>query len=515
MSKPTRSTIVMLWMNSYFVVCEYENNSYSNKWFTENNHDFSPVHQDSENDYFEYENQVLLPHSFATSGPKMSSADLNSDGIEDIFIGGSKSEPGTLYLSSEDGWSENEQRAFYMDRIFEDMGSVFLDFDSDGDQDLYVVSGGSEFELGNQVYQDRLYENQNGVFVKSKLPKIQANGSDVLKQDFDDDGDMDLFIAGYVKPHEYPLGDASIFLENQNGTYVISTSKWFDGDFSNLGIIYSATMVQLDDDEEKELILVGEWMPITVLDWDGEKFQNRTNKFGLEKTQGWWTRIESADLDNDGNQDLIVGNLGENYKFKVDQSHRFEVYANDFDKNGTYDIFLATSSDYGHKPVRGLECSSEQLPIISQKFNSFTSFAEADINDIIGPGIEEAVSGEVAIFSSVILYNNGDNSFTIVDLPKISQFSVINGIVIDDVNDDGKNDIITAGNRFNVEVETTPSDASVGALLINRGDRKWKHVSPVESGIYLNGDVKDLLLINNKLISSENNGPVRVLQKKS
>jgi hypothetical protein len=488
------------------------NKQSKNQIFTEKNNYLIPPHKDTENEVFEYQNQVLLPHSFATSGPKMSSADVNADGVEDFYIGGSRSEAGALYLSSKGKWVKSDQKAFYLDRIFEDMGSVFIDYDRDGDQDLYVVSGGSEAARGEMVYQDRLYENQNGQFIKSKtLPPIRANGSQVLKHDFDKDGDSDLLVVGYIRPNSYPLGDASFFLENRNGNFVLA--RWYGEVLNDLGIIYDATMAQLDQDEEKELVLVGEWMPITILDWNGHQFENKTATFGLKNTRGWWTSIEAADVDNDGKEDLVVGNLGENYKFKVDNTHKFEVFADDFDKNGTYDVFLATSSKFGHKPVRGLECSSEQMPILSQKFETFASFANAEINEIIGPDINKAEHRKIDLFSSIILYNTGNNGFDLKKLPDECQLSVINGIIIADINEDGKKDLLTAGNRFHVEVETTPSDASIGALLINDGNRTWRTIKAVDSGIYLNGDVKDLLYIDGKLIASENDGAVRVLVK--
>lgn len=488
----------------------------SNQMFTAVNDALSPPHVDQENDVFEYQSQVLLPHSFATSGPKMSAADLNGDGTEDIYIGGSKGEAASLYLSSGSKWIKSDQNAFYLDRIFEDMHSVFLDYDSDGDQDLYVVSGGSEYDRNTLIFQDRLYQNDNGIFTKTRstLPPNKSNGSHVIKHDFDQDGDDDLFVTGYVKPNEYPLGDESFFLENNGNGFTNSTAKWYDGNLSDLGIVYQSTLSQLDDDPEMEIVLVGEWMPITVLDWNGGQYKNVTQKYGLSKTNGWWNSVKSADLDNDGKDDLIVGNLGENYKFKVDNTHDFEVYANDFDKNGTYDIFLATSSEYGHKPVRGLECSSEQLPVISENFKTFTDFAHADIDDIIGPGIKDAVSHKVDIFSSVVLYNDGNSSFTMKKLPKQSQYSLINSIVINDFNNDGLKDIITAGNRFNVEIETTPSDASVGSYLVNKGNRTLEAIPPYESGIYLRGDIKDVLFINDNIIATENSGLVKVMKKK-
>ncbi len=481
-------------------------------WFVEEDA-LQPAHIDEENYVYEYEDQILLPHSFTTAGPKMAEADLNGDGILDFYIGGSKSESAALYLSRGDQWRKSDQQAFYLDRIFEDMGSLFFDYDGDGDQDLYVVSGGSDLSIGDMVFQDRLYENQNGTFVKTKhLPEIKSNGSEVVAHDFDGDGDLDLFVGGFAKSNEYPIGDASFFLRNEGGTFVHATADWYD--HQHIGIVYEVAMAELDDDDDAEIVIVGEWMPITILDWDGQRFINKTESFGLSDTRGWWTGLDVADIDADGHDDLIVGNLGKNYKFKVDDTHKFEVYANDFDENGTYDIFLATSSQAGHKPVRGLECSSQQMPGLSEKYSTFSSFAKAEIDDILGPEIKEAVNLKADIFSSMILYGDGHGGFTQSVLPAECQYSLINSIIVEDMNGDGLLDMITGGNRFNVEVETTPSDASIGTLLINTGNRSWKTIPATESGIYLKGDIKDMIYTNGKLISSENSGPVRVLQLK-
>ncbi|MFP4293521.1 MAG: VCBS repeat-containing protein, partial [Cyclobacteriaceae bacterium] len=459
-------------------------------------------HKDNEVD--EFKEQVLLPHQFSTSGPKMATADVNGDGIEDFYVSGSRGFAGKLFLSSQTyQWSEAQVEAFELDKNHEDADAVFLDYDGDGDLDLFVASGGSDLPDGDPLYRNRLYQNNGGTFSKAGFAPTASNSSAVVAADFDQDGDLDLFVGGYVKTNHYPNADPSSFFRNDQGSFVDVTDEWASVD---LGIVFDATMADLDNDLKEELVVVGEWMPVKVLAFNNGTIEDMTETFGLSSTVGWWHAISATDMDGDGDLDLVAGNLGENYKFKVSEDNEFLVYANDFDGNGTYDVFLANKKSDKLLPVRGKECSSQQMPSINTKFPTYNSFAEAQLNDILGEEIESSKELKVDMFSTVI-FENKNGSLQAVELPKEAQFSTVNSIVTEDINKDGKVDLILAGNRFNTEVETTPSDASLGQLLINKGNMNFEAVPAVSSGLYLSGDIKDAHLIDGKyLVSTENQG---------
>ncbi len=445
-----------------------------------------------ENKYNEYTDQVLLPHEFSRDGPFVATADVNGDGTEDFYVGGAKDQPGALYLQQNGKLVKKTSAAFEADKKYEDMGATFFDADGDGDKDLYVVSGGSEFEEGSTMYQDRLYINDGkGNFTASTLPATLSSGSCVAAFDFDGDGDMDIFRGGEVVAHKYPQAPLSYLLVNEHGKFVDKT-KELAPELVRAGMVKSAVWADLNGDKKPELIIAGEWMPVKVFAFSNGKMKDVSAEYNLQNTEGWWDKLIADDIDGDGDIDLIAGNLGENYKFRASVQKPFEVYAKDFDGNGTNDIFLARHLNDIMVPIRGRECTSQQCPMIAKKFPTYLSFAESDLNGILGDDqLKTALHYQARLFSTVVFVNN-KGKFTPKILPMEAQLSTVNGIIVKDFDGDGKKDILIAGNKFDVEVETTAADASPGVFLKGLGNLEFKSFKPLESGFFAPYNVKDI-----------------------
>lgn len=469
-----------------------------------------------ENIINEYKDQVLLPHEFSRSGPFIATGDVNNDGFEDFYIGGASGQAGKLYLQINNKFIPQEIRIFEEDKTYEDMGCLFFDVDNDKDLDLYVVSGGSEYQEGSSMYQDRLYINDGkGNFTKSELLPTKSSGSCIAAYDINGDGYMDIFRGGQVLAHQYPYPPESYIFLNEKGTLKDKTME-IGPELSNPGMINSAVWADLNGDKISELILTGEWMPIKVFEFSKNKLNDVSSKYGLDSTHGWWNKLISEDIDGDGDIDLIAGNLGENYKFKASKKSPFSVYAKDFDGNGTNDIFLAEQLNGVEVPVRDLENISKQYPLISRKFPSYLSFAKSDMKGILGNELQTALHYKAFLFSSVILINE-KGKFIIQNLPIEAQFSTVNGIIARDFDGDGEKDILLAGNKFDTEVETPPADASPGLFLKGIGNLSYKSYKPLESGFFVPYNVKDIKLIHLKegvaVLVSSNNDLLRVFTK--
>ncbi|MES2373766.1 MAG: VCBS repeat-containing protein [Bacteroidota bacterium] len=472
----------------------------------------------TENKIDEYRDQVLLPHEFSRDGPFVATGDVNGDGNEDFYVGGAKDQPGNLYLQQSGKFVKKAVTVFEGDKKYEDMGASFFDADGDGDMDLYVVSGGSEFDEGSVMYQDRLYINDGkGNFSKSILPATVSSGSCVVMFDVDGDGDLDIFRGGEVVAHKYPQAPLSYLLINEKGKFVDRTKDIAPG-LARAGMIKSAVWADFDGDKKAELVIAGEWMPIKVFAYKNGKMNDVSGNFGLQNTEGWWDKLIADDIDGDGDMDLIAGNLGENYKFQAAVQKPFEVYAKDFDGNGTNDIFLARHlKDKGIMvPIRGRECTSQQCPMIAQKFPTFLSFAESDLSGILGEDqLKTALHYKAHLFSTVMFVND-KGKFTIKKLPMEAQLSTANGIIVKDFDGDGKKDILLAGNKFDVEVETTPADASPGVFLKNTGNLNFKSYKPLESGFFVPYNVKDIKAVKTgdkwAILVSSNNDRLRVFK---
>jgi hypothetical protein len=458
----------------------------------------SPIFRHIENDFNDYRKQVLLPHKFSQNGPCVTVADVNKDGLEDFYIGGAHQQTGELYIQNINGkFTAKKVDAFLADRTYEDTEALFFDADNDGDPDLYVVSGGFEFEENSPNYQDRLYLNTNGDFKKANmLPLTASPGSCILAGDVDGDGDLDLFRGGRVVPEKYPLPARSYVFRNEGGKFVDATEK-LAPQVAQIGMVTSAVWTDLNQDNNLDLIVVGEWMGIECFENQNGKLAYNTSKYGFDNTKGWWNHIEEADWDGDGDKDYVVGNLGLNYKFKASVDKPFQLFANDFDNNGVCDVILASKIEGRYKPVRGRTCSSQQMPFIVEKFPTFASFADADVEQIVGKqNLNAAVNYQAQIFTNVLLKNNGGGKFEVIELPVEAQFAPVNDVIVHDFDEDGNPDIFLAGNNYSVEVETTRADAGCSLLLLGKGDGQFTPQRTMRSGSFLPGDVKDLALVH-------------------
>ncbi|WP_406684701.1 VCBS repeat-containing protein [Seonamhaeicola sp. MEBiC1930] len=462
--------------------------------------------QHNENNYDEYTEEILLPHNISQNGPFTAVADVNGDNLEDLFIGGAVGQSGVLYIQNEKGkFEKSNSQPWNDDKLSEDLGCVFFDIDGDNDFDLYVASGGSEYKQGSKYLQDRLYINDgNGNFNKGlkNLPPIKESSQCVKVSDVDKDGDFDLFVGTRLISGKYTHPATSyILLNNSNGTFK-KVQNTVAPDLQNIGMVTDAVFTDIDNDDDQDLILVGEWMAVTILENDKGKFKLNSEKFGLNKgTKGLWWSITANDIDNDGDDDYILGNLGKNNKFKASVEHPFKVYANDFDDNGTNDIVLAKFYKEDYVPLRGRECTSQQMPYVTEKFKDYHSFASSKLYDILpDKKIENAVIHEISSFESIVLINDSGILKRKV-LPIQAQLSPLKSSTIVDINKDGFKDIVSVGNHYGVEVETTRYDAGFGTVLLGDGKNNFRYISPKESGFYVPNDSRNI----NKIKSSDNN----------
>ena len=477
----------------------------------------------TENAYNDFAKEVLLPHKLSRFGPGIVVGDANGDGLDDFYVGNAKGQSGALYIQHKDATFRKIRGPWEQDVAYEDLGVIFFDADADGDQDLYVVSGGNEFEKKSEMLQDRLYINKdNEHFVKSEtaLPKIFSSGSCVRPEDYDGDGDIDLFIGGRLVPGNYPLPASSYLLRNEGGRdekiRFTDVTKAMAPDLTDLGMVTDAVWSDFNGDGVKDLIVVGEWMPLTFLENTLNVFVDKTEKNNMNNTTGWWFSIIAEDMDGDGDDDYIAGNLGLNYKYKASEESPFNIYSGDFDNNGRRDIVLGYFQNGVEYPLRGLQCSSEQIPTIKYKFRNYNSFASATLIDVYGKrNINNALAYHAKTFASVYIENLGDKKFKTTPLPNLAQLSSINSILVDDVNKDGNKDIIVAGNLYSSEVETPRNDASVGLWLRGNGKGDFEAIPPTESGLLIQGDTKDISILNyggkKILLAARNNDSLSVI----
>ncbi|PKA82611.1 FG-GAP repeat protein [Ulvibacter sp. MAR_2010_11] len=478
------------------------------------------IHQ--ENKYNDFQTEILLPHKQSTLGPSVSVGDVNKDGLDDLYIGGALGQAGRMYFYGAKGMEFSAQPALTQDSKFEDTGSLFFDSDGDGDLDLYVSSGGGgDVKNTPNLLQDRLYVNDGQGNLKravNALPKITSSTKEVSAFDWDGDGDLDLFVGGRTEPGKYPLAPTSYLLENTNGIFKDVTMTLGSG-IHKAGMITGSCWLDMNRDGRKDLVIVGEWTPIMVFHNTPKGFVNATESYSFSNHVGWWSGINKGDFDNDGDEDLIVGNIGLNNKFHPTMDKPLHIFSSDFDKNGTLDIVLSKYYKGKLAPVRGKECSSQQMPFINEKFPMYKDFASSTLEDIYGTdALANALHYAATNFASVYIENLGNGSFAVKELPMESQMGPINDMVVYDFNKDGNLDLLVGGNVYDTEVETPAYDANKGLYMQGNGDGSFKPMPILEeSGLFLPLNVKgiEILFLGREkrpaILAVNNAGPPKLL----
>ncbi|WP_026753451.1 VCBS repeat-containing protein [Sediminibacter sp. Hel_I_10] len=461
-----------------------------------------------ENTFNDFSKQVLLPQKQSQQGPAFTQADINKDGLIDFFVGGALNQPAEIYLQNSKGtFDKTQQTIFETDKSYEDNGAHFFDADGDGDLDLFVASGGYELNENDALLQDRLYLNDGkGNFTKSNnLPKMLTSTKAVVPFDYDNDGDLDLIVAGRVIPGKYPVSPKSYILNNSNGKFT-DVTKTIAPDFEEVGMVNDIILSDYDGDNDLDLMVVGKWMPITIFDNVKGKFEKRAIP-SLTDTEGWWNTISEIDFDKDGDMDYFVGNIGGNNKFHPSKEKPLHIYGNNFDADGNYDMIMSKLYHGNLVPVRGKECSTSQNPFVSQKIKSYKEFANSTLTDIYGADvIANSYHKKVTEFESVYLENKGNGEFVIKHLPTTAQLGPTMSYVFADVNKDGHLDVIGSGAIHESEVETVRYDSNVGYILL--GDSKGGMTPYKDISFYNDLNAKHMELVtiqNNSYVFIANN----------
>ena len=426
--------------------------------------------------------------------------DFNNDGKDDFIVGGARGFPGVLYIQLDNGtFKASHMECFEADKGSEDLGVLFVDIDNDTDLDLYVVSGGNEFTLASDDLQDRLYLNDGiGNFIKSRdrIPRMLSSGSCVRSADIDNDGDVDLFIGGRLTPGLYPIAPRSYILENDGRGYFHDATEEKNVGLLKPGMVTDALWTDFSGDGLADLILVGEWMPLRLFLNTGICLEELKGQEWMGNSEGWWNAIHAGDFDMDGDTDYALGNLGENFQIKPTLEEPATIYTSDFDNNGSVDGIMCYYIKGRNAPLYSNLDMETQLPGFSEKYPDHKSYADLTITDIFPVSIlENTLTVRVTNPGSSYLENLGNNLFSLSDLPEAAQLSPVYCMASGDYNSDGYPDLILAGNFYGSRMKFGHLDANRGVLLLGNGDGSFVSVPNYESGLFLDGEVRDVAQI--------------------
>ncbi len=478
-------------------------------------------HEDA---FVDFNREPLMPHMLSTEGPRLAVADVNGDGLDDFFVGGAKWQPGKIFVQNVDGtFHATSQPSIAADSVAEDVGTSFLDANGDGYPDLLVVSGGNEFWGSDDALRPRLYLNDgHGAFLRARdaLPDIFENGSCATVGDFNGDGRPDVFIGGRVVTHAYGLTPKSHLLRNEGNGRFSDVTLALAPDLSQAGMVSSAAWVDYDHDGKLDLIVVGEWMPVRVFHQENGKFIDRTKEAGLAGTNGWWNSVQAVDLRGNGRPDLVLGNLGLNSYIHASAKGPARLYINDFSHSGSGNVeqILTAYRNGVRYPIASRDELLKTIPSLRDKFPTYKDFGASRIEDIFpSADLKAAEVREADTFASAIALNNGNGTFTLRELPREAQFAPIYASVAEDFDGDGRLDLLVGGNLYGVIPMLGRYDASYGLMMRGMGDGRFSAVDMEESGLRIDGEVRDLKLLRGPkgarlIIVSRNNKKIEILR---
>jgi hypothetical protein len=471
---------------------------------------FDPHREDKYEDFF---NERNIPIMLSQEGPKAAIGDVNGDGTDDVYICGGKGQGGQLYLQKGGSFIKSVQKVFTELAGFEDTAASFFDADGDGDQDLIVGSGGNETLVTSPDLPTRLYLNDgkgNFAINTRALPPNSMNTAVIATNDYDGDGDIDLFVGSRSIPREYGSSPRSYLYQNDGKGVFKDVGKDVAPQFLKLGMIRDASWADVDGDKTKELIVAGDWMAPVIFKYQGGKFVKMETS--LDAYAGFWGCIKVADMDGDGDQDIVLGNMGENFSLKASEKSPMKIWINDFNKNGTIEKVITKVVDSKDVPILLKRELTTQFPLLKKTSLKHSEYATQAIQDLFPEDIlKSAVEKSVNYLQSAIAVNDGKGHFKLTELPYMVQISCLNAIQTQDVNHDGKQDLIVGGNFTHFIPQLGSLDACRGNVLINKGNMKFDVLLSNQSGFAIDGEVKQISPISIQgapyLINLVNNAP--------
>ena len=451
-------------------------------------------------DYVDFYAERAIPDMLSHQGPKATVADVNGDGLADIFIGGTAEHPGQLYFQTGNGFIKKDIPDMKQFAGFEDAAVLFFDADGDGDMDLFIGAGGNNIVPGSRELQHRLFINDgkgNFKISYNAFPLNQDNTGAVVAYDFNKDGYLDLFVGASSVSKEYGITPHShIYMNNGKGVFTEMPENSLSG-INSIGMVKSAVMCDINGDREKELVIVGEWMSPRIFKFQKDHFIELNSN--LNKLYGWWQAVAAVDVNGDGKEDLVLGNIGENFNLHPDAKNPLKLWFGDFDDNGRLDKIMSKTVDGKDKPVFMKREVQDELPLLKKQNLRHSEYAKKTIPELFTPEqLKKIVVKQINYASSIIAINQGNGKFVIQPLPAMVQMSCAKAIVCNDLNHDGFKDLIIGGNEFNFQPQLGRLDANQGQILINDGKGNFKLLKSEISGLELRGMVRDIVAIPSK-----------------